>query len=237
MSEAVASLLLVRGVARTFGRLHALRGVDLAVAAGEVVLLLGPNGAGKSTLLRVVAGLARPTKGSVRVAGRDVHAEPSSRSALGLLSHQSFLYDDLTARENLRFAAALHGLNGVDSLVEDAIEAMGLARFADRPVAGFSRGTQQRLAIARATLHQPSLLLLDEPFTGLDAHSAGELRSRIAAERAAGRAVVCVTHEPGEAWLPATRVVALAGGRVVLDQPRPDSLEEFRVAYGRAVAA
>ncbi|MES2124247.1 MAG: heme ABC exporter ATP-binding protein CcmA [Gemmatimonadota bacterium] len=237
MNSPDAPLLEVRGVERAFGRVRALRGVDLDVAAGEVVLLLGPNGAGKSTLLRVAAGLARPSKGRVLVAGRDVHADPAARAGLGLLSHHSFLYDDLTARENLRFAAALHGLDNVEPRVDDAIDTMGLSRWADRPVAGFSRGTLQRLAIARATLHQPSLLLLDEPFTGLDAQSAGELRHRIAAERAAGRAVLCVTHEPGEAWLPATRVVVLAGGRIVLDRPRPDSPEELRVAYARAVAA
>ena len=236
MSTETTPLVVARGVERTFGRVVALRDVNLDVAAGEVILLLGPNGAGKTTLLRCIAGLARPTRGTIRVAGRDVHADPSARAGLGLLSHHAFVYDDLTARENLRFAGALHGLHDVESRVQDALDAVGLTRWADSIVAGFSRGTLQRLAIARSTLHQPTLLLLDEPFTGLDATAAVDLRHRISAERAGGRAVVCVTHEPGEAWLPATRVVVLAAGRLVLDVPRPDSLEEFRVAYARAIA-
>ena len=237
MNNAATPLVVARGVERKFGPVVALRGVDLDIEAGEVMLLLGPNGAGKTTLLRCIAGLARPTRGTIRVAGRDVHADPAARAALGLLSHHAFVYDDLTARENLRFAAALHGLDAVETRVQEAIDAVGLARWADLHVEGFSRGTLQRLAIARSTLHQPALLLLDEPFTGLDANSAADLRHRIAAERSAGRAVVCVTHEPGEAWLPATRVVVLSAGRLVLDIPRPDSLEEFRVTYGRAIAA
>ena len=232
-----APVVLARGVERKFGPVVALRGVDLQLTAGEVVLLLGPNGAGKSTLLRCIAGLARPTRGTILVAGRDVHSDPLARAGLGLLSHHAFVYDDLTARENLRFAAALHGLDGVEARVQDALEAVGLMRWADTTVAGFSRGTLQRLAIARSTLHHPALLLLDEPFTGLDAAAAAELRHRIAADRTAGRAVICVTHEPGEAWLPATRVVVLLAGRLVLDLPRPDSLEEFRVTYARAIAS
>jgi len=236
MSPDPTPLVVARGVERKFGSVVALRGVDLDITAGEVVLLLGPNGAGKSTLLRCIAGLARPSRGSILVAGRDVHADPAARAALGLLSHHAFVYDDLTARENLRFAAALHGLDNVEARVGTAIEAVGLTRWADTTVAGFSRGTLQRLAIARSTLHHPALLLLDEPFTGLDANSAIDLRNRITAERIAGRAVVCVTHEPGEAWLPATRVVVLSAGRLVLDIPRPDSLEEFRVTYSQAIA-
>jgi heme ABC exporter ATP-binding subunit CcmA len=237
VSHDSTALVVARGVERKFGSVVALRGVDLDVSAGEVVLLLGPNGAGKTTLLRCIAGLARPSRGSVRVAGRDVHADPSARSGLGLLSHHAFVYDDLTARENLRFAAALHALDDVEARVSSAMEAVGLSRWADTTVAGFSRGTLQRLAIARATLHHPALLLLDEPFTGLDAHAAMDLRHRITAERTAGRAIICVTHEPGEAWLPATRVVVLSAGRLVLDIPRPDSLEEFRVSYGKVIAA
>ncbi|MES2305472.1 MAG: heme ABC exporter ATP-binding protein CcmA [Gemmatimonadota bacterium] len=236
MTQDLVPLVAVRGVERRFGRVVALATVTLEIQAGEVVLLLGPNGAGKSTLLRCIAGLARPLRGSVLVSGRDVHADPEARAQLGFLSHQAFVYDDLTARENLRFAAALHGLDGAERRVQDALDGVGLSRGADTTVGGFSRGMLQRLAIARATLHHPALLLLDEPFTGLDASSANDLRHRIAAERSAGRGVVCVTHEPGEAWLPATRVVVLVAGRVVLDIPRPDSLEEFRVAYARAVA-
>lgn len=230
------SLVHVHGLERRFGTVAALRGVDLDVEAGECVLLVGPNGAGKSTLLRTLAGLVRPTRGTVTVAGRDLWRDPSARRAVGFLSHHAFVYDDLTARENLRFAAALHGLDGVESRIDAALDAAGLTRRADATVAGFSRGMLQRLAIARATLHDPALLLLDEPFTGLDAPAGDALRERLAALRA-GRALVCVTHEPSELWTLASRVVVLVGGRVVLDAPRPESLDAFRATYAGAVAA
>jgi len=229
-------LLVVHALERRFGALVALRGVHLTVGVGEVVLLLGPNGAGKSTLLRCIAGLARPTKGRVEVAGQNVQAAPEARRTLGLLSHQSFLYEDLTARENLRFAAELHGLDSIASRVEQALADARLTPRADTRVFGFSQGMTQRLAIARATMHQPSLLLLDEPFTSLDAAASRDLRERVGAEQAAGRAVVCVTHEPADLWEVATRLVVLHAGDVVLDAPRPASLAEFRPRYDALVS-
>jgi heme exporter protein A len=230
-------LLVVHALERRFGALVALRSVQLTVHAGEVVLLLGPNGAGKSTLLRCIAGLARPSKGRVEVAGANVHSVPEARRTLGLLSHQSFLYEDLTARENLRFAAELHGLDSVASRVEQALADARLTLRADTRVLGFSQGMTQRLAIARATMHQPALLLLDEPFTALDAAASRDLRARVASEHAAGRAVVCVTHEPADLWEVATRLVVLRAGEVVLDAPRPESLAEFRPRYDALVSA
>lgn len=230
-------LLVVHSLERRFGSVVALRGVELVVEAGEVVLLLGPNGAGKSTLLRCIAGLARATKGRIEIAGRDVHADPDARRPLGLLSHQSFLYEDLTARENLRFAAELHGLDSVSSRVEAALADARLTSRADSRVFGFSQGMLQRLAIARATMHGPTLLLLDEPFTSLDAAAARTLRERVLAEREAGRAVVCVTHEPAELWQVATRVIVLRSGVMVLDEPRPADLGEFRTRYDALVMA
>lgn len=235
MTPSETPLLAIHGLERRFGALVALHGVSLTVAPGEVVLLLGPNGAGKSTLLRCIAGLARPSKGRVEVSGRNVHADPEARRPLGLLSHQSFLYEDLTARENLRFAAELHGLDSVASRVEHALADARLTSRADSRVFGFSQGMLQRLAIARATLHDPALLLLDEPFTALDAAAARSLRDRIAAERDAGRAVVCVTHEPAELWEIASRVIVLRGGVVVADEPRPSDLGEFRAGYDALV--
>ena len=235
MTPADTPLLQVHHLERRFGAVVALRGVELLVAPGEVVLLLGPNGAGKSTLLRCIAGLARPTKGRVEVLGQNVHADPEARRALGLLSHQSFLYEDLTARENLRFAAELHGLDSVASRVETALADARLTSRADSRVFGFSQGMLQRLAFARATMHQPALLLLDEPFTALDATAARSLRERVAAERDAGRAVVCVTHEPAELWELASRVIVLRSGVVVADEPRPDDLAHFRSGYDALV--
>jgi heme ABC exporter ATP-binding subunit CcmA len=222
---------------RRFGHVVALRSVDLTVRAGEVVLLAGPNGAGKSTLLRCLAGLARPTRGSVRVSGALLRQDPAARSGVGFLSHQTFLYDDLTARENLRFAATLHGLDSVEQRVMDALNAAGLAQRADARAGILSHGTRQRLSIARATLHGPAVLLLDEPFSGLDAPSVARLRNGIEADSVNGRAVVCVTHQPADIWQITTRIVVLNRGAVVLDISRPDSPEAFLDRYNQALAA
>jgi heme exporter protein A len=229
-------LVSATALVRRFGAVTALGGVGLEVAAGEAVLLLGPNGAGKTTLLRALAGLVRPQKGRVRIAGGDVNRDPAARRSIGFLSHHALLYDDLTPRENLRFAAALHGLDRVESRIEGALDAAALSARADRPVRGFSRGMLQRLALARATLHEPDVLLLDEPFTGLDVAAAGALRERVRAHRDRGGAVVAVTHEPADLWEVATRVVVLVGGRVVLEESRPPELAAFRRRYAELLA-
>ncbi len=221
---------------RRFGPVAALRGVTLAVGAGEVVVLLGPNGAGKSTLLRCLAGLARPTRGSVRIGGADLMRDPAARGSVGILSHAAMVYDDLTPRENLRFAAALHNLVDPSDRIAAALAAASLDEHADRPVRGFSRGMLQRLALARATLHAPGVLLLDEPFTGLDARATDALRRRIADEKTAGRVQICVTHDPAEVWDVATRVVVLVAGKVVHDSPRAESIDAFRATYSGLVA-
>jgi heme exporter protein A len=231
MPHAESPVIVAKGLERRFGALVALSGVDLSVSPGELVLIVGPNGAGKSTLMRILAGLASPTKGRVRVRDLDLHADPEARGAIGFLSHQTLVYDDLTARENLRFAAALHGLDGVEQRVQRALDDVGLAHRAEARAGTFSRGMSQRLAIARATLHGPPVLLLDEPFTGLDTPGADALRARLAVERDSGRVLVCVTHEPAEVWEIATRVVVLRGGRIVLDTPRPADLAAFRSTY------
>lgn len=237
MPDATPPIIDAQGLERRFGALVALSGVNLSVAAGELLLIVGPNGAGKSTLLRILAGLASPTRGRVRVGELDLHADPAGRGAIGFLSHQTLVYDDLTARENLRFAAALHGLDGAEARVQRALDAVGLTDRADVRAGTFSRGMSQRLAIARATLHGPPVLLLDEPFTGLDTPAADALRQRLVAEREQGRTLVCVTHEPAEVWEIATRVVVLRNGRIVLDTPRPAELTAFRATYAGLLAA
>ena len=237
MNPSSSPVIEALSLERRFGHVRALRSVDLTVAAGEVVLLVGPNGAGKSTLLRCLAGLARPTRGSVRVCGALLQRDPAARAGVGFLSHQTFLYDDLTARENLRFAAALHGLDSVERRVMDALDAAGLTQRADARAGVLSHGTRQRLAIARATLHGPAVLLLDEPFSGLDGAAVEQLRSGIAAGAAGGRAVVCVTHQPADVWQIATRVVVLSSGAVVLDIARPATFDGFLTSYNQALAA
>jgi heme exporter protein A len=237
VNVATSPIIEAISLERRFGHVIALRSVSLTIGAGEVVLLAGPNGAGKSTLLRCLAGLARPTRGSVRIAGDALRGNPVARSAVGFLSHQTLLYDDLTARENLRFAATLHGLDSVEQRVMDALNAAGLAQRADVRAGALSHGTRQRLSIARATLHAPLVLLLDEPFSGLDATAAEQLRGRIAAEATQGRAVVCVTHQPADLWPIATRIVVLDRGALVLDIARPATVDAFLASYNRALAA
>ncbi len=221
-----------RGLVRSWGAVRALRGVDLVLREGEVLLLLGPNGAGKSTLLRCLAGLTRPDTGTVRVLGRPLGPhDPDARRPIGLLSHQSLLYDDLTVLENVVLAAALYGLPRAREAAERALEAQGLLdRRHDRP-RSLSRGLLQRAAIARALVHDPALLLLDEPFTGLDALAADRLREQLALQHRSGRTLVLVTHHASEAWELATRVGVLVRGTWSYEGVRAGDLAQFHRRY------
>ncbi len=214
----------VRDVSRHYGRRRALARVSLECRAGEVLGLLGPNGAGKSTLLSILATLLAPSSGVVRygaVTAREAGAD--LRARLGFLSHDLHLYPELTARENLQFFARLHGIAGVSACVSEALERAGLLSRADDLVAGFSRGMRQRLALERALLHQPRLLLLDEPFTGLDDASAAALVDRLGGQRTEGRIIVVVTHDLDVAERLLDRVAVLKDGRLVA----------FDAAHGR----
>ncbi len=238
MPSSDGPLLEAVGLHRSFGVARVLRGVDLHVSAAETLAIIGPNGAGKTTLLRLLAGLMRPTRGEVRVLGRSV--EPSaaeSRRPIGLLSHQSLLYDDLTLLENLTFAARLYGMPDPRDAARRALGDVDLlARADDRP-RSLSRGMLQRAAIARALLHRPRVLLLDEPFTALDAGSAERLRSQLEGWTAQGNAMVIVTHHLAEAWELATRVAVLSGGKWVLEEPRTGELAAFLPRYHGLVHA
>ena len=183
-------------VSRNFGRRRALSNVSFSVASGEVAALLGANGSGKSTLLSIAATLLEPTSGEVRYGTSTAKASgPALRGRIGLLGHDLYLYAELTASENLRFFAELYGLDHVDRRVAEALRASVLDDRADDPVSSFSRGMRQRLALERALLHEPRLLLLDEPFTGLDDLSSVALRVRLAHVREAGAIVILTTHE------------------------------------------
>ena len=220
-------LLTASGIERAFGNARVLRGVDLVVEPGSLQLVLGPNGAGKTTLLRILAGLTRPSAGAVSLDGQTLRASPAIRRRVGLLSHQSFLYDDLTPLENLEFAARLYGLASPGTAARDAIESVGLADRMNDTVRRLSRGMVQRVAIARALLHQPSVLLLDEPFTGLDPRAAERLVELLSARLAANCGVVLVTHSPADAWSIASRVSLLVRGKWAIDEARPDDRLAF----------
>jgi heme exporter protein A len=232
-----APLLVAQGLRRTFGRLRVLSDIELTLAPGELLAVAGPNGAGKSTLLRILAGLVRPSAGSVHVLGRALAGDAQARRAIGLLSHQSFLYDDLTLAENLTFVARLYGLARPSEAAAAALDAAGLgARARDSP-RRLSRGLLQRAAIARALLHAPKVLLLDEPFTALDAASADRLRATLEARRAEGLGLVVVTHHLAEVWEVATRVAVLVEGRWVCDAPAAGPLDAFLPRYREWIGA
>jgi heme exporter protein A len=231
-------LLDVRGLQRTFGRVRILNGIDLSLQPGEVLVVAGPNGAGKTTLLRLLAGLLRPSGGEIRVIGQPLsHASASVRRAIGLLSHQSLLYDDLSLRENLMFTARLYTLDRPDAAATEALAAAGLTERADDLPRKLSRGLLQRAAIARAMLHRPSLLLLDEPFTALDAPAAERLRADLQSRVTAGAALVIVTHHLEEAWQLATRVAVLVQGRWAAQEERQGPLDAFLPRYHRLIGA
>jgi heme ABC exporter ATP-binding subunit CcmA len=220
----------VRDVSRHYGRRRALAKVSLECRAGEVLGLLGPNGAGKSTLLSILATLLAPSTGEVlygdrtgRSAGADL------RARLGFLSHDLHLYPELTARENLEFFARLYGLDRVAGRVAAALERAGLGDRSADAVSGFSRGMRQRLALERTLLHDPRLLLLDEPFTGLDDASVAALVSRLQELRAKGRITVVVTHDLDVADRLLDRVAVLKDGRLVaLDDAKGRIREHYR---------
>jgi len=214
-------LLTARRLQKRFGASPALDDVDLDLAPGERVLLLGPNGAGKSTLLRTAAGLIRPSAGSLLLFGEDPWRGDriAIRRRLGLLSHQTFLYDHLTAAENLVFYGRLYGLGTTTAGARRSLDEVGLADRADDPVRTFSRGMQQRAAIARALLHAPDLLLLDEPFSGLDAAGRDTLRRLLRDRFAGARAFLMATHDLESALPLASRVIVLDAGRVTIDRP------------------
>lgn len=215
--------LAVVDVARHYGRRKALSQVSFSCAAGEIVGLLGPNGAGKSTLLNVIATLVRPSRGSIQYGGPFDFAQgkrPASdgaevRAQIGMLGHDLFLYPELTARENLEFFAHLYGVTDAAGTASRALDRAGLADRSDDFVSGFSRGMRQRVALERALLHEPSLILLDEPFTGLDQASTAALVSRLQERQRAGCLIVLATHDLDVADGLLTRAIYLKDGRMV----------------------
>ncbi len=207
---------------RAYGPRRAVDGVSFALGSGDCLALFGPNGAGKSTLLRMLAGLLRPSGGEARIDGRPIAQDATVRARVGLISHHALLYAPLTARENVAFAARLYGLPDPEGAALAALERMRVADRADSPVRGLSRGLQQRVSIARAMVHEPRVVLLDEPFTGLDEVGARALTAALTTLRGAGAALVVVTHHLGEGLELATRVAVMRKGRVVLDRPRAE---------------
>jgi heme exporter protein A len=205
------------GLTRNYGERAALADVTLTLAAGQTLVVFGPNGAGKTTLLRVLATLLRPHSGRVRVLGEELPDDAwRVRGQVGLLGHEPLLYRELSARENLRYHARLHGVHG--ERVEERLAAVSMTRRADEPLRTLSRGMVQRVAVARATLHDPRLLLLDEPYANLDPAAVEQVEPLIGVGGNPNhrRTRVLTSHDPGRGLAEADLALGLRGGRVAL---------------------
>ncbi|MCS6844649.1 MAG: heme ABC exporter ATP-binding protein CcmA [Caldilineales bacterium] len=232
-------MITVERLTKAFGRTVVLRDVSLHVPAGETLVLFGPNGAGKTTLVRIIAGLSRPTAGSVTLGGVDVRrAGEGLRRYVGVVSHNPLVYESLTGEENLRFFGRLYEVPNLAARVDEVLDQVGLRPRRRDLVRTYSRGMVQRLAIARAILHDPPILLLDEPDTGLDQQAADMLRRLLVDLGSDRRAVLFTTHnlDRGIEW--ADRVAILSGGRLRFEAPTAGlSPAQMREAYAEAVAA
>lgn len=224
VTPTLAPAVRVTDLARRFGARRAVDGVSLSLVPGDCLALFGPNGAGKTTLLRMLGGLLRPTAGSAEIDGIPLPGGAELRARIGLVSHQTMLYEVLTARENVEFAARMYGVSDVRLAASKALEQLGASSFADVRVQRLSRGMQQRVSVARAIVHGPSVLLADEPFTGLDAAGAASLTAMLAYLRDAGATIIIVTHNLEEALSLCTQAAIMRDGRLVrLDHaPIPD---------------
>jgi len=206
--------LKAEGITKRYGSLTALNGVGLAMDEGASLVLLGPNGAGKSTLLGVLAGRINPTSGTVRLLGNEIKHSREARALTGYLSHDSMLYGGLSAQENLVLYCRLYGVNGIAARVEEMLRLIGLWDRRNDMVDGFSRGMEQRLAIARSLLHNPRLLILDEPFSGLDYRSSKKLTDILATLRDEKRATLLSTHDLEAAGSLGNEVAVIHKGRI-----------------------
>jgi len=231
-------MITVKKLVKRFGMKAILRGLDFEVQPGEFVALLGPNGAGKTTFLRILASLSRPSLGDVRVAGFQLPKEaPQVRARLGVVSHLPLLYGDLTAEENLQFYARMYGITNYQLRINEVLDMIGLEKRRRDLVRTFSRGMQQRLAIGRAVLHDPDVMLFDEPYTGLDQDASSMLDGVLKTVAAQGRTVVMTSHDLARAEELATRFDVLSRGVIVAstqyDQLNGNNLLTF---YKQALA-
>jgi heme ABC exporter ATP-binding subunit CcmA len=230
------NMIEVRGLAKYFGRFSALRDLNLDIKNGEFIAIFGRNGAGKTTFLRILAGLSRPSSGAVKINEASLPMSIAGRGMIGYLSHNTSLYGDLTALENLRFYACMQDLPTTDENLRASIGRVGLAGREQEPVRNYSRGMQQRLAIARAFLHNPSILLLDEPFTGLDQPGMEFLTNYLSEARGRGKTCLMAIHDAQLGYTLADRLLVIEKGIVALDLAKSAvSLSQFQESYNALV--
>ena len=231
-------MITVKKLVKRFGLKTVLRGVDFEVQPGEFVALLGPNGAGKTTFLRILASLSRPSLGSVNIAGYQLPNQAAQvRARLGVVSHLPLLYGDLSAEENLRFYARMYNIPDADLRITDVLEMVGLEARRRDLVRTFSRGMQQRLAIGRAVLHDPDVVLFDEPYTGLDQDASTMLDEVLKTVAAKGRTVVMTSHDLARAEDLATRFDILSRGIISASASRKDLKKTNLLAFYRQALA
>ena len=225
-------MIEVTKLIKRFGLKAVLRGLDFKVQSGEFVALLGPNGAGKTTFLRILATLSRPSMGNVKVAGYHLpHQAAQVRARLGVVSHMPLLYEDLTAEENLRFYARMYGISKKEERITEVLGMVGLKTRRRDLVRTFSRGMQQRLAIGRAVLHDPEVMLFDEPYTGLDQDASSMLDEVLRSVAAQGRTVVMTSHDLARAEELATRFDILSRGVITASATRKDLRKTNLLAF------
>jgi heme exporter protein A len=227
-------MIELTALTKTFARVPVLRGISFKVEAGEFVALVGPNGAGKTTLLRIVASLAQPTFGRVTVNGYELPSQADDvRRMLGVVSHHPLLYGDLTADENLRFYAEMYSVPNQSARISEVLEQVGLIKRRKDLVRTFSRGMAQRLAIGRAILHDPQIMLLDEPHTGLDQDASAMLDSVLKTVAIQGRTVLMISHDLPHALALASKVAVLSRGKIVYQAATAGlNASDFAKTYG-----
>ncbi len=229
------AVIEVEGLEKSFGEHRALRGIDLTVGRGECIVVFGPNGAGKTTLLKILATLMRPSAGRVRLDGVDIREKPVEiRRRISLVSHQTFLYDDLTVLENLRFYGKMYDVAGLENRIREVVAWVRIeSRLNDR-AGTLSRGLQQRVSIARAVLHDPAILFLDEPEVGLDPHAGAMVRDVLSTVSSGSRTVVMTTHNLERGLELADRIVIIDRGKIVYRAGRDELRKtDLRQVYNR----
>lgn len=231
-------MIETHALVKAYGLLPVLRKLDLSIERGQFVALLGPNGSGKSTLLRLLAGLSKPTAGTIKVGGWELPREAAAvRAQIGMVSHKPLLYENLTARENLLFFCRLYNLDDHEGRIKRGLERVGLVKRANDLVRTYSRGMLQRLSIARALLHEPHVLLMDEPYTGLDQDAGATLDALMREAHAEGHTIVMTTHELDRAAALADRAIILTRGVIGYDAAMtPDIAMHYFETTGTASA-
>jgi len=229
----VEDIIEVKGLVKKFGFKTVLRKVDLSLKRGDFLALFGHNGAGKTTLIRILCSLMRPTSGEIHIAGLNpLHDREALCKAIGVISHRTFLYKNLSALENLKFYGKMYDVPDLKDRIETLLELVGLSEYRDEPVQTFSRGMQQRLSVARAIIHDPQILFLDEPYTGLDQHGAEDLKKLLKKFRSQGKTILMTSHNIDRGLELCNQSAILKSGRLVFKEETSGILkDDFKQLY------